>query len=134
LESLRKTPRVYLLGEKPVAALPRYLQAFDVCIAPYKMTPRIYASDPLKVYQYLALGKPVVATPVAVLEPLDPLVRIGRTHPEFIELLRRELAAPIDEGSQQSRRTFACGSRWENRWKELQEFLAGDEKLAVLVS
>jgi glycosyltransferase involved in cell wall biosynthesis len=132
LRALRRIPRVYFLGERSTEQLPGYLCAFDICLAPYKNTPRIYCSDPLKVYQYLAFGKPVVTTPVETLEPLQPLVRIGCTHNEFIAAVREELDKPFDEHLKLRRCEFADRTRWKNRWKELQKVLSCDHRLAAL--
>ena len=123
---------MFFLGEKPTEQLPGYVHAFDVCIAPYKNTRRIHASDPLKVYQYLALGKPVVATAVDVLERLQPLVRVVHTEEEFIDILRQEVHGDHHDCLSRQRIEFAMQATWENRWADLQKILACNERLSAL--
>jgi teichuronic acid biosynthesis glycosyltransferase TuaH len=59
---LKALKNVKLLGPKPVRELPEYLQAFDVCLLPGLRDDWNHHADPLKFLQYLAMGKPVVAT------------------------------------------------------------------------
>ena len=53
---------MHFLGPKPYAALPQYLSAFDVAILPFEVNDITVSVDPLKVYEYMAAGKPVVAS------------------------------------------------------------------------
>jgi glycosyltransferase involved in cell wall biosynthesis len=134
LGRLREKPRVFFLGERPTEQIPGYLQAFDVCIAPYKKVPRFYASDPLKVYQYLALGKPVVATSVDVLEGLRPLVWVAQTEEQFSDILRKEIRSGDHEDLRRRRIEFAMQATWESRWVGLRRVLACNERLRALAN
>lgn len=62
-DAFRRHPRIHLLGPKPQALLPDYLQACDVLVMPYAKTALTEVLEaPMKLYEYLATGKPVVAT------------------------------------------------------------------------
>lgn len=56
-------PNAHYLGDKPYEQLPAYLAAFDVCTIPYNRS-RQHGVDPIKFYEYLAAGRPVVTTAV----------------------------------------------------------------------
>ena len=58
----KKYKNIYLLGEKKYSELPAYLSRFDVCTIPFIINELIKATHPVKVYEYLAAGKPVVTT------------------------------------------------------------------------
>lgn len=58
----KKYKNILLLGEKPYSILPNYLQKFDVCIIPFILNELIKATHPVKIFEYLAAGKPIVAT------------------------------------------------------------------------
>ncbi|MFC1475578.1 glycosyltransferase, partial [Candidatus Zixiibacteriota bacterium] len=62
LRRLRGLPNVRILGERPYEELPRYLKRFDVCLNPYKNDGIAAGASPLKLYEYLASGKPVVSS------------------------------------------------------------------------
>jgi glycosyltransferase involved in cell wall biosynthesis len=62
LERLAQLPSVHWLGQKPYVELPRYVAAFDVGLIPYVSNAHTRSCFPLKVYEYLAAGKPAVAS------------------------------------------------------------------------
>ena len=79
---------VRVLGPRPYAHVPAYVQAFDVCWVPFDQSQVSRAANPVKIYEYLALGKPVVSTPVADTETFGGLVHVGRSADEIAALLR----------------------------------------------
>lgn len=64
---LQELRNVHLLGERPYAELPRYVKAFDVCLIPFNQNESTRGSLPMKFFEYLAAGKPVVATDLPAL-------------------------------------------------------------------
>ncbi|RZK15677.1 MAG: glycosyltransferase, partial [Hymenobacter sp.] len=60
--ALHQLPNVHFLGQKPTSQLPDYVQHFDVCLNPQVVNQLTVGNYPRKVDEYLALGKPVVAT------------------------------------------------------------------------
>jgi glycosyltransferase involved in cell wall biosynthesis len=55
-------PNVTVLGMKPYSELPAYLSWFDVAVIPFLLTEMIAGCDPVKFYEYISAGKPVVAS------------------------------------------------------------------------
>ncbi|MGE0877290.1 MAG: glycosyltransferase [Acidimicrobiia bacterium] len=64
IDRLVQHGNVHLLGARPYADVPAYLQHADVLIVPHVVTPFTESLDPIKAYEYAAVGRPVVATPV----------------------------------------------------------------------
>ncbi|WP_345752407.1 glycosyltransferase [Microbacterium rhizophilus] len=64
-EALRATPGIRLLGPRPWAAIPAYLQHAHALAVPHVVSPFTDSLDPIKAYEYLAVGRPIVSTPVA---------------------------------------------------------------------
>jgi glycosyltransferase involved in cell wall biosynthesis len=62
---LKGKPNVHWLGRKPHADLPAYLGAFDVCLNPLAPGPHADRRSPLRLFDYLATGKPIVSTNIA---------------------------------------------------------------------
>ena len=60
-KALNKFSNIYLLGEIDYKILPEYLSSFDVCTIPFKRIPLTEATNPVKIYEYFASGKPVVS-------------------------------------------------------------------------
>jgi glycosyltransferase involved in cell wall biosynthesis len=68
---------VLLLGPRPKELVPAYLQHADVLVVPHVVTPFTQSLDPIKLYEYAAVGRPVVSTPVAGFrESGDPHVTV----------------------------------------------------------
>jgi glycosyltransferase involved in cell wall biosynthesis len=68
---------VLILGSRSHAAVPGYLQHADVLVVPHRRTPFTESLDPIKAYEYRAVGRPVVATPVAGFRDLGPPVTVA---------------------------------------------------------
>jgi len=64
-EALNRLPNVRLLGPRPYASVPGYLQHANVVMVPHVVSPFTESLDPIKAYECLAIDTPTVATPVA---------------------------------------------------------------------
>jgi len=120
--ALRREPNVHFLGARPARDLPFYTRGFDVCLMPYRQTNYTRYIYPLKLHEYLACGKPVVAAPLENLREFADVLRFAVTPPEWV--------ARIDEalGESDSRFTedrVAVASR--------QDWTARAETIAALL-
>ncbi len=101
LRAWRQCPNVHELGWRAYEILPRYVAAFDACILPYARGPVMYGALPNKVFQYLATGSPVVATPFPETEffpdDIRDVVRIAETPREFCDLIEKALAEDCED-------------------------------------
>jgi glycosyltransferase involved in cell wall biosynthesis len=77
LSSLASRRNVYLLGQKPYDQIPHYAKCFDICFMPWQQNKWIQACNPIKLKEYLALGKPIVSTPFKELGSYDGLVTVA---------------------------------------------------------
>jgi len=129
IAQLVRLPNVSLPGEEAYEALPDWLAGFDVTIIPFKRTRLTDASNPVKMYEILAGGKPIVSVPLPEVAALVPLVRIAATVDEF----EREIAAALaeDAGAAGPRRAFARENTWEHRFALLAAATAGALARAV---
>ncbi|MFZ1937057.1 MAG: glycosyltransferase [Thermoguttaceae bacterium] len=113
---LEKLPNVTLLGEKPYAELPRLVAAWDCFLIPFKRIPLTEATNPVKGYEMLATGKPVVAVNLPELRPMarDGLLTIADDAGGFARAIDRALAED-DDRLRQRRRDFAARNTWSDR-------------------
>lgn len=122
VDVLRQLPNVHLLGEKPYQELPGYLFAFDVCMIPFRNLSVIAATDPVKFYEYLAAGKPVVATSLPELSHYPGYVYLADNAEGFELAIQRALDEDTLE-LQNSRRQFAHQNDWETRYQRLHHLI-----------
>jgi GT2 family glycosyltransferase len=119
LDKLRVLPNVHLLGEKRYAELPAYLAGLDVCTIPFRRIPLTEATSPVKVFEYLSAGKPVVATNLPELESLAEVVYPFSAPDEFVRRLEQALAE--DSAERVARRqVIARANTWEARYQTLK--------------
>ncbi|NYB52590.1 MAG: glycosyltransferase [Methanobacteriaceae archaeon] len=89
-EDPNKPINVYFLGQKNYEMVPGYVNMFDVAIIPFQSGDVALSTDPIKVYEYFALGKPVVATAVKELERFNDgkVLKMADDSEEFINSLK----------------------------------------------
>jgi glycosyltransferase involved in cell wall biosynthesis len=89
--ALHQLPNVYFLGRKEVKDLPAYIARFDVCINPQLINEITIGNYPLKVDEYLAMGKPVVATRTETMEIFSDCVYLADKPADYPGLIERAL-------------------------------------------
>jgi glycosyltransferase involved in cell wall biosynthesis len=89
-------PNVTLLGRKPYEQVARYMAAMDVLVMPWNRSAWIEACNPIKLKEYLAVGRPVVTTDFPALDGWRDLVRVTADAESFAAAIRASLAAPFD--------------------------------------
>lgn len=91
---LRGEPNVVWIAPQPQARVPEFAAAFDVCLSPFRAGDVRRAVNPLKVYEYLAAGRPVVSTPLESLadEPIARHIRFAEGEAAFVGAVREALA------------------------------------------
>lgn len=97
---------VTMLGQRPYDEVARYMAACDVLIMPWNDSPWIKACNPVKLKEYLAVGRPVVSTPFDELANYEGLVRVARGGEAFAAAIETALASPGDpaQGRERVRR------------------------------
>ncbi len=116
---------VVMTGEVPYDQLTHYLYAFDVCLLPFKVIPLTLATNPVKVYEYLAAGKPVVSTELPEIAQFGELVDSASSHDQFAEMVKKRIAVPSSPAEVEQRRAFAQRQTWQHRAEEFSTALAG---------
>lgn len=89
IKPLFKINNIYLLGNKDYSSLTDYLLGFDICIIPHNVGELENDGDPIKLYEYLAAGKPVVTTNIAGVDVFRKIITIAKTKEEFAEGIRK---------------------------------------------
>jgi glycosyltransferase involved in cell wall biosynthesis len=83
-EKLKAHANIRVTGPVPYADVPDYMRAFDVCITPHRVTAFTESLNPIKLWEYLAAGKPIVSANVAGFRDYPTLVRIAEDATEFL--------------------------------------------------
>ncbi|WP_240201609.1 glycosyltransferase [Pseudomonas sp. PDNC002] len=129
---LRRFANVEFIGEVPYTALPYYVHGFDLCILPFRISALTLATNPVKVYEYLAAGKPVVSVDLPEITQFGSLVQVAGNGEAFIAAIELALATPTREQIAQ-RQAFAAQQTWAHRVDALTS-LAEDREDDALTS
>ncbi len=114
-------PRVHRLGFRPPEELPLYMRGLDVALMPYRLNRWTEHIDPLKLYEYLAVGLPIVSTPIPAVQRVSDLVYIGQGN-AFIDRVREALNEHAPH-QRERRRAFARTNSWDMRVDTLRTIL-----------
>lgn len=123
LAPLERLPNVHLLGARPYGELPAWVGAFDVCLIPFRLSASTRASFPLKFYEYMAAGKPIVATPLPALadyRECPALCRFAAGPEDYAAAIAAALAAAADPAARAARRAEAAAHAWPARMVEIE--------------
>lgn len=122
-ETLAKLSNVHAFGFRPQKEVPGWLTGFDVALVSYDLSTWAPFNQPLKLYEYLASGTPVVASRIQAAEELGDLVETVASEEAWIPTIERALGRN-DEAARERRRRFADDNRWERRVATLDDWLA----------
>ena len=121
LDPLRGLDNVVLAGPLPYAAAAAVTAKADVCLLPHVEDALTRTLDPIKLYDYLATGRPIVAADVAMHPDLRPFVRVASSLQDFIEAVEAALAE--DPALAAGRIQAAAGHSWPVRASQAADVL-----------
>jgi len=116
--TLHKLSNVTFTGSRNIADLPAYINAFDVCVNPQLLNEVTIGNYPRKIDEYLAVGKPVVATATDAMSVFADHVYLGKGKEDYVRLIDLALTEN-SEARTEARRTFASSHTWENSVGEI---------------
>ena len=118
-QQLQAVPNIVRVDAVPYHEVPSMMAAFDVCLVPNLINDFSESQNPMKLWEYLASGLPIVATNVAGFRDYPGLVRIANTPQEFIESI--ELALKEGTAKATLRQAAVEADTWETRLAVLLE-------------
>jgi glycosyltransferase involved in cell wall biosynthesis len=129
LNPYRQWANLHFLGPKPYDILTDYAIRFDVSLIPFQINDLTLDVNPVKIYEYFALGKPVVAARLPELQPFAGLCYLAANTDEFIRQVEQAVddLSRLDLTAQQAsiarRQAIARANTWQQRAAELAQLL-----------
>jgi teichuronic acid biosynthesis glycosyltransferase TuaH len=120
---LHNIPNVHFTGPRAFPTLPSYVRAFDVCINPQYNNTITQGNYPLKIDEYLAMGKPVVATRTATMKLFEDYTYLAGGPQDYSPLIKKALHENSPE-KEKERIRFARSHTWENSVNEMYKAIA----------
>lgn len=107
-------PNVCYYGRVPKSDVKKWIESFDVCLYPFKKGPLLDTIDPVKLYEYLALNKPVVAARSLETKKYGTHVYTYNTPEEFLNLCKSPVLLP-PFSTEIEKEDFFNANSWSNR-------------------
>ncbi|MDI6889847.1 MAG: glycosyltransferase [Thermodesulfovibrionales bacterium] len=117
-----KLSNIHFLGEKPYSELSQYLYWFDVCLIPMKLNKLTEATNPVKFFEYISSGKPVVSAKLLELEPYGDILYFYKTKEDFVLQTEKALEEK-DLNLIEKRIDIARQNTWEKRFVEFDQLI-----------
>jgi len=121
VDLLRK-PNIHLLGAKSYHELPRYLKGFDVAVLPNRLNAYTSSMFPMKFFEYLSAGRPVVATDLPALHDYRDVCTLTKTPEAFLDALNDVLGGNVPDIT--LRLKVAKENTWKSRLVKIEKILA----------
>ncbi len=115
---LHDIQNVHFLGSRDPEVLPAYIKGFDVTMNPQLINDATIGNYPRKIDEYLAMGKPVLATATKAMEYFRDYSYLGETPMDYVELAEKALNENTEQ-LEQARRKFGTEHSWENNVNEI---------------
>lgn len=113
-------------GIVPKGEVPAWIKYFDVCLYPFKDSQLLDTIDPVKIYEYLAINKPVIAVDSLEVKKYGLLIHRYKNYQELIQLSHTDLGQPFTNHCDLM--AFLRENSWESRVKVINEILQTKEK------
>ena len=127
MSELDDLSNVHFLGQQPHEDLVYFMRRFDVCIVPYLNNDFTATVVPVKLNEYLAVGKPVVSTNIPVVsefnEKHNVILTCENTPESFLTAIEKSLNTPDDETTIEYRKQVASLSEWQKRLEAMCEVI-----------
>ena len=112
--------------------MPKYLYHFDACMIPFKINPITEATDPVKLYEYLSAGKPVVTVALPEVNPYREYVYVAKDRDDFVKQLDRAVSEE-NRDLVNRRISFAREQTWAQRYERIEEGVSSVTPRASIV-
>jgi glycosyltransferase involved in cell wall biosynthesis len=122
-----RLPNLRFLGRRPYETLPAYGKAFTAAIIPYHLTPQVINSNPIKLREYLAMGKPIVSVSTPEIDKFADYVAIARSHEEYLAKLDHAVARGLTAEQIERQTALAATMTWDANLRKVMAIV--DENL-----
>ncbi len=119
---LPKAKNISYIGQQSYHMVPAYLNRMDAALIPFKQNQITRATNPIKMYEYLALGKPIISSMIPEVVPYKDILYISRDKSEFIRNVKLALAEN-STALQEKRKKAALNNSWKARVDEIEEII-----------
>ena len=123
---LENYSNIHFLGPIDYKELPQYASKFDVCILPFLINDITRSTNPIKVFEYMSLSKPIVSTDLNECRKYKPIL-IGKNHKDFLNRINKALKG-LDDKYYKDEKEVALQNTWKAKVSDIIDGLEKYEK------
>ncbi|PAE25820.1 glycosyltransferase [Bacillus sp. 7894-2] len=126
IDQFRTLKNVHFLGAKSYKDLPNYIQSFDICLIPFRINKLTRSVNPIKMYEYLSAGKPIISTPLPEVIHFKNAIDITQNAEELEISIKSLLSTTSNANSAEKireRQLIGQENSWDARWKKVSELI-----------
>ena len=123
LRLFRTLPNLHFVGHIRYEVLPSYLKAADVLILPYLIDRGMETVFPLKFFEFLATGKPVVSTFLPALQAFAEIIPMTSSPEAFLQAIAESLGGESSDTPREKRLALARANTWKQRLEEMSRYI-----------
>ena len=124
--NLNDEKNIYFMGPRDYKILKNYARKADILTIPFKINDITRATSPVKIFEYMALKKPIVTTDMNECRKYSSVL-IGKTHEDFLAKLDRAMELRNDSGYMSLLDKEARKNDWSMKAKAIVDMLAAEE-------
>ena len=130
---LDKMRNVYMQGRQPYTDMPRFLYHFDVCLIPFKLNNVTHAVDPVKFYEFISAGKPIISVPLEELKIYSEYMYFANQPEEFLQKIEIALME-VNPDLFNKRIELARCNDWASRFEAFSSAISSlYEKVSIII-
>ncbi len=123
LRLFRTLSNLHFVGHVRYEALPSYLKAADVLILPYLVDGGMETVFPLKFFEFLATGKPVISTSLKALQTFAEIIPMASSPEAFLQAIAESLRGESSDTPREKRLALARANTWKQRLEEMSRHI-----------
>jgi len=127
ISKLKKFKNVHFLGYKKYNQMPMYISKFSIAIIPHKINKFTESMNPMKLYEYMAAGKPIVSTKIAGVGEFKDFVDVAENKKEFHDKINKAICE-INPQIEEKRKVMLSKHTWEVRVDKMLRIIKKNKK------
>lgn len=127
IKDIKDLPNVFILGPRPYTELPAYLKGIDVAILPNQLNEYTQAMFPMKFFEYLAAGKPIVSVDLPALREYADIAYLAKSYKDFVLGIEKAL----DDSAEKRIKRSIIASQYTYKVRTEQMMLIIEKELAL---
>ncbi|MDX9799020.1 MAG: glycosyltransferase, partial [Bacteroidales bacterium] len=120
---IKKFKNIHIINSVEYKRLPLYAQWFDVCTIPFLINDVTESTSPVKLFEYMALGKPIVTTPMPECKKYASVIIAKNEGKDFVEKIEEGLKDKENKRYMRLLEKEALENTWEGKVIDIKELL-----------